>query len=75
MSDSITIRRIGKSLGIVLPKSELDTLGVDEGDQLFLVRTPDGVQLVPYDPDLAAAVVDAREYMRRHRDSMRELAK
>lgn len=53
----------------------LESLGVEEGDRLFVVRTPDGVRLTPYDPDFAEAVESGREYMREHRNAMRELAK
>jgi antitoxin component of MazEF toxin-antitoxin module len=34
----LTIRRIGNSLGILLPKPALDTWGVGEGDQLELTK-------------------------------------
>jgi hypothetical protein len=51
------------------------SLGVSEGDELFAIRTPDGIRLTPYDPDFAAAIESTREYMRRHRDALHELAK
>ncbi len=69
------IRKIGTSLGVVLPKELLTELGVGEGDILYPVRTPDGVSLTQYDPDFAEILDDSRDYMRRHRNAMRELAK
>ncbi len=69
------IRKIGTSLGVVLPKDLLTELGVGEGDILYPVRTPDGVSLTQYDPDFAEILDDSRDYMRRHRNAMRELAK
>jgi hypothetical protein len=48
---------------------------VTEGDQLFAVRTSDGIRLTPFDPDFATAIESTRDYMRRHRDAMHELAK
>ncbi len=75
MAQDITVRKIGNSLGVILPKAELESLGVGEGDKLFIIRTPEGIRLVPYDPEFAGAMEDARDYMRRHRDAMRELAK
>lgn len=30
----VTIRRVGNSLGLIIPKSVIDAWGVDEGDQL-----------------------------------------
>ncbi len=75
MSKPLKIRKIGTSLGVVLPKELLTELGVGEGDMLYPVRTPDGVSLTQYDPDFAEILDDNRDYMRRHRNAMRELAK
>lgn len=75
MANTLTVRKIGNSYGVILPKAELDQLGVGEGDKLFVVHTPGGIRLVPYDPDFADALEATREYMRRHRDALRELAK
>ncbi len=75
MADTVTVRRIGNSYGVILPKAELDKLGVVEGDKLFIVRTPDGLRLTPYDPDFAKVMEATREYMRDHRDALKELAK
>ncbi len=75
MSKPLKIRKIGTSLGVVLPKELLTELGVGEGDILYPVRTPDGVSLTQYDPDFAEILDDSRDYMRRHRNAMRELAK
>ncbi len=75
MSKPLKIRKIGTSLGVVLPKELLTELGVGEGDLLYPVRTPEGVSLTQYDPDFAEILDDSRDYMRRHRNAMRELAK
>ena len=75
MADNVTVRRIGNSYGVILPKAELDKLGVVEGDRLFIVRTPDGLRLTPYDPDFAKVMEATREYMRDHRDALKDLAK
>ncbi len=75
MADNVTLRRIGNSYGVILPKAELEKLGVVEGDKLFIVRTPDGLRLTPYDPDFAKVMEATREYMRDHRDALKELAK
>lgn len=71
----LKIRKIGTSLGVVLPKELLAELGVGEGDRLYPVRTPEGVRLARYDPDFAEVLEDSRDFMRRHRNAMRELAK
>ncbi len=53
----------------------IEELGVKEGDRVFWVRTPDGIKLTPYDPDFAAVMESNRDYMRRHRNALRQLAK
>lgn len=75
MADTLTIRRIGNSVGVIFGRDVVDRLGVKEGDVLFAVRTPNGIELTPYDPTFAEALEAGRDYMRRHRDAMRELAK
>ncbi len=75
MSNSVTVRKIGNSHGVILPKAELEQLGVSEGDELFVVHTPGGIRLTPYDPDFATAMDAARDFMHRYRDTLRELAK
>ena len=75
MANTLTVRKIGNSYGVILPKAELDQLGVGAGDKLFVVHAPGGIRLVPYDPDFADALEATRDYMRRHRDALRELAK
>ena len=75
MSATVRVRKVGNSLGILLTKDVIEVLGVAEGDQLFAVRTPDGIRLTQFDPDFASAIESSRDYMRRHRDAMHELAK
>ncbi len=73
-TQAIKVRRIGNSLGVILSREMLSGLGVSEGDDLFAVRTPEGLRLTPYDPQFAAAIQSGRRYMRRYRNAMRELA-
>lgn len=71
----LTVRRIGNSQGVIIPKDVLSELGVEVGDSLFAIRTPDGVRLTAFDPDFAEAMEAGRDYMRRHRNALRELAR
>jgi putative addiction module antidote len=75
MADTIKLRRFGGSLGVVLPKSVTDGLSLHEGDELFVTATPEGLTLTPFDPEFGAALDDAREFMRTHRNAFRELSK
>jgi putative addiction module antidote len=75
MAAVVKVRKVGNSLGVILTKDVVESLGVAEGDDLFAIRTPDGIRLTPYDPDFATAIESTRDYMRRHRDALHELAK
>jgi putative addiction module antidote len=74
-SEALTIRAIGNSSGVVLPKELLEAMNVQQGDRLFVTRTPDGIVLRPYDEQFAKQMTVAREVMRRRRNVLRELAK
>lgn len=74
MATAVKITTVGSSAGIVLPKELLSHMHVEKGDILFVSKTPDGIQLVPYQEDLALQMEAAREIMRENRDVLRKLA-
>lgn len=75
MAQTLKVRRVGNSLGVLLPQTLLEALHAQEGTELFVVQTPDGVRLTTYDPDFAAVVEDAEAFMDSHRNAFHELAK
>jgi putative addiction module antidote len=70
----ITVRKIGNSLGVILPAEAAATLGVVEGDRLFLTEAPDGLRVTAYDPEFERKMRVAENGMRRYRNALRELA-
>ena len=73
---TLKIRKVGNSLGAILPAELLTELKVKEGDSLYVVKDPaGGVRLTAYDPDLAAAMEAFDEGRRAYRNALRELAK
>lgn len=72
----VKVRKIGNSLGVVLPKEALTHLRAEEGDRLFLIEGPDGCyQLTPYDPEFGKKMKKANEIMGRYKNTLRALAK
>ncbi len=71
----LKLRKIGNSVGVVLPKQALTRLKVEKGDRLWLTETPDGYRLTPYDPEFSEQIETAREIMKKRRAALRELAK
>ena len=75
MSEALTIRQIGNSHGVVLPKEMLERLNLSRGDQLYVTYVPDGIVLRPYDETFARQMEVARLVMKEDRAILRELAK
>ena len=72
----VQIRKIGDSLGFILPKDLLARLDLKEGDKMHVVeQTERGVKLSPYDPKHAKVMGIARQVMDEYKDTFRELAK
>lgn len=71
----VTVRKIGNSLGVILPVEATNALHVGEGDKLFLTESPEGLKLTPYDPHFARQMEVAEKGMRKYRNALRELAK
>jgi len=76
MVAEIKVRKVGNSLGLLLPKEAVQELNVAEGESLHLCKAPDGrFYLTAYDPEFERQMEIAREGMRRYRNTLRELAK
>jgi putative addiction module antidote len=75
MNKPLKLIPIGNSTGAVFPKDLLQELGVRQGDQLIVIRTPEGIELRAGDPEFEAEMEILRDVMRRRRSALRELAK
>ena len=71
----LKLRSVGTSTGLVLPKEMLTRMKVRKDDALFVVETPDGYLLTPYDPEVELQLEKGRKLMARHRETFRALAK
>ena len=49
----IKLRKVGNSIGTTFPKEILERFGLQEGDELNLIVTSEGIQLSPYDPNFS----------------------
>jgi putative addiction module antidote len=74
MTSKLKVTTIGNSTGIILPKEVLEKLRVSKGDSLFAIETSNGIELTPYDPELAEQLKVAEQVMREDRDALRKLA-
>jgi len=72
---ALKLRKVGNSVGVLLPQEVLAALDVDQGDTLFFTKSPDGYRVTPYDPDFERQMEVAQMVMRRDRNLLHELAK
>ena len=74
MINTLKLTNVGNSVGVILPKELLSKLRVNKGDTLYVVETPEGIELTAYRPDFAAQMDAAEEIMRDNRDVLKKLA-
>ncbi|AKU93209.1 AbrB/MazE/SpoVT family DNA-binding domain-containing protein [Vulgatibacter incomptus] len=72
---NLTLVPVGNSIGVILPREVLERLRVEQGGHLYLVETPRGIELTPFDPDFAEQMDAAERMMREDRDVLSKLAK
>lgn len=69
-----TIRKIGNSEGVILPKELLERMNVKAGDQLQIVETGKGIALEPIDDSFERQMKAAREMMGKYKVALQKLA-
>ena len=76
MTLELKLRKVGNSLGVVLPKEALARLNAGEGDTLVFTESPDGsFRVTPDKSDFAHQMAVAEDVAQRYRNALRELAK
>ncbi len=71
----VKVTPIGNSMGILLPKEALSKLHVSKGDTLYLVDSPEGLTITPYQQDFEKQMDAAKKIMKKYRNAFHELAK
>ncbi len=75
MAIEAKVRKIGNSLGIVLPKEVLQSMKVEEGSSLYLTEaTKCSIQIHAEKPHFKKKMEASGDIMRRYRNTFRELA-
>ena len=70
----LKVTTVGNSVGVILPKELLERLRIGKGDSLYVIETKQGIELTPYNPELARQMEAAEHVMREDRDALRKLA-
>ena len=76
MGVDLKIRKIGNSVGVVLPKEVLTHMKLREGDIVYATEAADGsLRLSPTNSKVAKQLEAAQDIISRYRNTLRELAK
>ena len=68
------LRKIGNSVGVIIPADVLSSKNMKEGDEVHVLETPDGVVVTPYDPEFEETHHEVREFLRRYRNAFKVLS-
>lgn len=71
----VKIRKIGNSLGAIIPADTLSSHQLEEGDEVIVSVDAEGIRLTPYDPEFEDSLEAARAGMKKYRNALKELAK
>jgi len=72
----LKLRKVGNSVGLLLPKEALNFLQVEAGDTVSVTKAADGsLRLSPTSAEVKKQLEVAQGVIRRYRNTLRELAK
>lgn len=72
----LKLRKVGNSVGLVLPKEVLAHLKVEEGDTVTVTDAAEGsLRLSPHKAEVVRQMEVVQDVMKRYRHTLRELAK
>jgi putative addiction module antidote len=72
----LKLRKVGNSVGVVLPKEVLAHLKVAAGDTVCVTEAADGsLRMSPAKAEFTRQMKVAEDIIRRYRNTLRELAK
>ena len=71
----LKLTQIGNSVGVILPKDVLSSLKLEKGESIFLIETPGGYVVTPYDPSFEQQMTMTERIMKKRRAALHQLAK
>lgn len=74
MTCRVPVTRTAAGLSITLPPEIVDSMGLKDGDSLYVVETDAGVLLTPLDPELQESLAAFEALNARYSRVLRELA-
>ena len=69
-----SVRKVGNSFGVTLPKTVVENYHLEEGEQLNIIETREGILITPYQPEFRVWLEAYESTNKRFRNTLRALA-
>jgi putative addiction module antidote len=70
----VKLRKVGNSIGIILPKNVIDNLHLKEGDVLEIFEDKDSIKLLPQNPEFALWAKAYNKANTNYKNALQQLA-
>jgi len=74
MSVVSKIRKVGNSSAVILPKEVMQRLNLQQGDEVSIIDSENGILLSPYNDKVNLQMELATKVMRENRNMLKKLA-
>jgi len=71
----VKLRKVGNSIGLILPKNVIEKLHLKEGDVLEIEENKDSIRLLPQNPDFADWAEAYNKANTDYKNALKQLAK
>ncbi|MCK5033006.1 MAG: AbrB/MazE/SpoVT family DNA-binding domain-containing protein [Calditrichia bacterium] len=70
----VKLRKVGNSIGLILPKNVIDDLNLKEGDILEIFGEKESIKLVPQNPEFALWAEAYKKANTNYKNALNQLA-
>ncbi len=72
---TVKLRKIGNSYGFAIPKEILEKYNLNEGEELHVIETNEGIILTPYDPEFEKWASSFENTNSKYKNTLKALSK
>ncbi|ACK66961.1 transcriptional regulator/antitoxin, MazE [Rippkaea orientalis PCC 8801] len=70
----LNVKKHNNSLSVIIPEEIANNLNIDDGDTLYVTKTPNGYEISVFDPAFAKKMQIARQGIKKYRNALIDLA-
>ncbi|MGK7884382.1 MAG: AbrB/MazE/SpoVT family DNA-binding domain-containing protein [Crocosphaera sp.] len=70
----LNVKKHNNSLSVIIPEEIATNLNINDGDTLYITKTPNGYEISAFDPAFAKKMQIARQGIKKYRNALIDLA-